>query len=589
MLMHLGPSKMRIISAVYAVIPLFAFDVYAHASVQHAQDTSGYAARLSGGGFEAANRGQGLVARFTAKEVSVGRGSARWSWALRAYGYSGSMKPVAPVTPLARFNRLEYNRGALTEWYVNRPEGLEQGFTLRQRPGRSNGEPLNIAIGISGNLKASLDGDGKSLTLTDQRGDKLRYGGLNTYDRDGRELSSWLELHGETLCIRVADEGAAFPITIDPTLEATLTASPAGTFIGSAVSISGNTVVSAGSQGLYVYVKAAGGWSSMTQTALLTASDGAAFNSVAASGNTIAAGSANGVYVFVQPAGGWVNMTQTAKLTASDSPTYGFGSVAINAGTVLGGAPENNSIGARVPPGQPAGTVGNGAVYVFEKPAGGWTDMIQTAELTATDGVPGDDLGFSVSLSGNVAVAGAPNANVGGNSYQGAVYVFAKPAAGWIDATQTAKLTGTYVESIDVLGQSVSISGNTVLAGGYGLAYVFVEPAGGWANTNVQNASLTDSAGRGQCQVACFGYSVSIDSAYAVVGAPGKYSPGLTAAADIYRKPAGGWINMSQTGRVHSPIDSGHSSYGWSISISGVTFAVGYPDQFGSGNYVFVY
>jgi hypothetical protein len=39
----------------------------------------------------------------------------------------------------ARTNRVEYKRGALTEWYINGPPGLEQGFTLAKPPGKANG------------------------------------------------------------------------------------------------------------------------------------------------------------------------------------------------------------------------------------------------------------------------------------------------------------------------------------------------------------------------------------------------------------------------------------------------------------------
>ncbi len=41
------------------------------------------------------------------------------------------MLPVAPAAAItADDHRIEYRRGALAEWYDNRPEGLEQGFTL---------------------------------------------------------------------------------------------------------------------------------------------------------------------------------------------------------------------------------------------------------------------------------------------------------------------------------------------------------------------------------------------------------------------------------------------------------------------------
>ena len=54
-------------------------------------------------------------------------------------------------------------------------------------------------------------------------------------------------------------------------------------------------------------------------------------------------------------------------------------------------------------------------------------------ELTASDRAAYDSLGSSVALSpdGATIVAGAPDANVGGVNYKGAVYVFNEPASGW--------------------------------------------------------------------------------------------------------------------------------------------------------------
>jgi hypothetical protein len=82
----------------------------------------------------------------------------------------------------------------------------------------------------------------------------------------------------------------------------------------------------------YVFTKPGSGWTNMTEVAELTASDGSSLvnfgDAVAINGNTIVVGAqAAGVggnayqgaaYVYTQPAGGWTSMTQTAKLTASD-------------------------------------------------------------------------------------------------------------------------------------------------------------------------------------------------------------------------------------------------------------------------------
>jgi len=177
---------------------------------------------------------------------------------------------------------------------------------------------------------------------------------------------------------------------------------------------------------------------------------------VAISGNTILAGApgfGNAVegaaYVFVKPAGGWQDATQTAELTPSKrASTDGF-SISISGSTVIVGSIQVDQ--------------GPGAAYVFVKPASGWKNMQQTAELTASDGVENDYLGYAVSISGDTIAAGVPGA--GARSDAGAVYVFVKPASGWVNATQNAELISSHTANPEYLGTSLSSSGNTILAG----------------------------------------------------------------------------------------------------------------------------
>src|SRR5439155_302110 len=117
-----------------------------------------------------------------------------------------------------------------------------------------------------------------------------------------------------------------------------------------------------------------------------------------------------------------------------------------------------------------------GAAYVFVKPSSGWANATETAKLTASDGDRFQGLGYSVAVSGDTVVAGAPYFN------QGAVYVFEKPSTGWASGTETAKLTASDGTAYTGLGYSVAVSGDTVAAGAPPAAYVFVRPPGGWAN-----------------------------------------------------------------------------------------------------------
>jgi hypothetical protein len=124
------------------------------------------------------------------------------------------------------------------------------------------------------------------------------------------------------------------------------------------------------------------------------------------------------VYTFA--ATGPEARTETAKLTASDGAggDHLGSSVAVAGDTIVAGAP-----GATV-----GGNAAQGAVYTFA--ATGPGARSETAKLTASDGARFDDLGFSVAVAGDTIVAGAPGATVGGNSSRGAVYTFAATGAG---------------------------------------------------------------------------------------------------------------------------------------------------------------
>jgi hypothetical protein len=165
---------------------------------------------------------------------------------------------------------------------------------------------------------------------------------------------------------------------------------------------------------------------------------------------------------------------------------------------------------------------------VFVEPAGGWGDNLnETAKLTASDGAEGDWFGTSVAISGDTVVVGAFDDDVGSNEHQGSAYVFVEPAGGWGGSlNETATLTASDGEAWDWFGESVAISGDTVVVGAefdyiggnvdQGSAYVFVEPAGGWEGAPTETAMLTARDGEAYDS---FGCSVAISGDTVVVGA----------------------------------------------------------------------
>jgi hypothetical protein len=579
-----------------------------------------------GGELRAQNPAQALRADFTGQGMEVRAGQAHWQLSLGAYGYGDRLEKVREAVPQSRANRVEYVRGPLVEWYVNGPAGVEQGFTLSAPPasvssGTRNSSPLTIALGIGGDLTATADSSAQAgaraqgLTLRDGHGNAvLRYTGLSAHDASGHALVAWLELGKEELRLRVEDAGATYPVVVDPFVQqAVLTSSDgaSGDQFGYSVAYSSDgTTLAVGApfnnpnQGaVYVYVMPAGGWATTsTFTAKLTASSALSGDAllgwsvgVSSNGGTIVAGGPNtngsnatknfqgAAYVFVEPGTGWVNATQTAMLTASDGAKdnylgYSVG-ISSDGGTIVAGA-EGATIGSNR---------AQGAAYVYVMPGSGWVNATETAKLTASDGEPSDQLGYSVGVStgGNTVVAGAFNATVPpvtGNLGQGAAYVFAMPGTGWVSATQTAKLTASDGATGDSLGTSVAVSNDssTVVAGApdatissnsdQGAAYVYTMPGTGWVTaTETAKLSNTTTGGSGNL----FGASVGASSngTTVVSGAPGFNSS--TGAIDVFAEPGTGWATTSTfTNELAASKVYAYDIFGNFVAVSGDGMAV---------------
>ena len=119
-------------------------------------------------GLTATNAEQHLRAVFSSQGVTVVSGRLRLGIALDGYGYASELGAVRAVVPVVRANRALYAHGALSEWWANGPAGLEQGFTVTSRPGGGPG-PLTFSLGLSGNVRARLDGGGLYLSGPGER------------------------------------------------------------------------------------------------------------------------------------------------------------------------------------------------------------------------------------------------------------------------------------------------------------------------------------------------------------------------------------------------------------------------------------
>jgi len=341
---------------------------------------------------------------------------------------------------------------------------------------------------------------------------------------------------------------------------------------GKSVCIDGNYAIVGADRFGYAYIFKRSGSSfhqidsSWSQQAKLTASDSGEYNwfgtSVSISGDyAIVGDQSNGdygaAYIFEKPSGGWVNATETAKIVASDGSGRGdFGcAVSISGDYAIVG---NDNFGNA-----------EGSAYIFKRDGSSWN---QEAKLTAYAGLDNNRFGGSVSISGDCAIVGAFQSDVQG-WYSGCAYIFEKPSGGWVDTVGATFLmrSGSGLD-YDYFGWSVSISGDYAIVGApqademYGLAYIYEKPSGGWIMANYETATLSAS-NRGYNEG--FGMSVSISSnAFgnncAIVGAAlGGEGDG---SAYIFKGTGSSWEQQKKlTASDGEVLDF----FGWSVSISG--------------------
>jgi FG-GAP repeat len=322
----------------------------------------------------------------------------------------------------------------------------------------------------------------------------------------------------------------------------------------------------------------------LAQLAQLSASDGTRKNqfglSIAMSGNTVVVGApgandgrnqgAGAIYVFTKPTSGWANMTQTAKLTCANGTTailFCGLAVAVSGDTIVTDGYDP--------------TISQNVALVFAKPAGGWKNMTQTAELTVTDAGTSDGGFNAFAISGNTILAGAESSSVFGGQ-QGEAYIFVEPASGWANMTQTAILFPPQDQQDYTFGSSVALSGNVAVVGAefastdVGAAYVFVEPEGGWVDMS-STAVLTASDGTSDD---AFAVSAAIDGTTVVVGASSATigSHPAQGAAYVYVEPQGGWQNMTETAKLTTSTGGTGNLFGASVSASGNAVLIGAPN-----------
>jgi hypothetical protein len=512
----------------------------------------GYRLARSPDGFLAHNPGQGLTASFSDRGAMIGaRGGAHASIALHAIGFGAAIHPVGALAqPLAHGNRVEYRRGAATEWFANGPSGVEQGFTISAQPVGMRSGALTLSLGLSGTLSVRRAASGGLVFMGAGGKAMLRYGDLSVADARGTALPAHMTVAHQRVLISVDTRGARYPLTVDPLISVAELYASSGKedeALGYSVAVSGKTVVA-----------------------------GAPLATV--SGHL----DAGAAYVFTEGAGGWATSPQAAELLPSASEANaGFGySVAISGKTIVVGAPDATGIDPD-----------NGAAFVFSEPEGGWAstpEQHQATKLVDTEDQAFPEFGKSVAVSGETVIVGSPRYVNYDPTYPqttfrehpetGAAFVFVQPPGGWsakpaqtqsFTLMETPKEYEEYEED-DFFGVSVGIDESNgeqtvvVMApdakvdGHFeqGAAFIFSRPPGGWTGSLLESspgAKLTISNGVnydriGEAEVFSEGRTLAISGEEIVIGAP-EVEDGTSegeGAAYVFTRPSGGWASESE-------------------------------------------
>ena len=232
------------------------------------------------------------------------------------------------------------------------------------------------------------------------------------------------------------------------------------------------------------------------------------------------------------------------------------------------------------------------AVVLFTLTQAKTQNWVEVQKILASDAASYDRFGYSISISGNYIIVGAPNESedtAGGDSIHiaGSAYVFERDGGGnW---KQVSKIVASDRADWDVFGWSVAISGTYAIVGAFqededatggntlsaaGSAYLFERDGSGQWN-QVQKIVASDRASYDH-----FGGSVSISGNYAIFGVLGEDEDAtggntLSAAGSAYLFERDGTGQWNEVQKIVASDRATSEFFGVSVSISGDHVIVG--------------
>mgnify|MGYP002631426321 CR=1 FL=1 len=454
--------------------------------------------------------------------------------------------------------KVESRFAGITEWWVVREDGLQQGWTVSE-PLR---EELTLVVSLDGEV---LDVDPEGARLVGPDGALWRYEGLAAWDATGAAVPAVMDRHPLGLRIDVDARGAVFPVTIDPllTLDEDDKLTPSD---GASYDYFGLRVADAGDIN----------------------GDGTDDLVVGASGNSDVDTGAGAVYVYYGSATGLVDET---KLTASDGAAGDdYGTDIDGAGDLDNDGYDDLIIGS---PGDDDNGLDSGSVYIYY---GSSTGILTTHDkVTASDGATldffGDVVVGHVDIDGDGygdVLVGAPYEDQSSTDL-GAVYVYYGSASG-IDSSTEEKLGASDGTVSDHFG--ASIAGGDLDADGYddvavgvpddvaatGAVYLYYG-----SSTGLANESKLQASDKGTYD--SFGYDVAVvgdidDDGYndILVGAPGDDDTALNAGAVYAYYGSSSGITSSSEQKLVASDGTGADAYGNAVAGAGDFNDDGYDD-----------
>lgn len=413
-----------------------------------------YAPQADGAGFRVSNRAQKLQGVFGERGLTVsGPSGGDVSLELRAWGREQTLAEVSPTVPEQGpclvggatdavgecLHRVDYLRPGLTEWWENRPEGLEQGFTVMVPPAGDGAMVFDLTI-----TGASVEVDATEAVLVAAGGARFQFSGLHAYDSRGWDLPTWMESTNSGIRLLVDDSDAVGVVTVDPLLtsaswiaESDLEDANLGYSVASAGDVNadgfsdvivgapgydGTTATGGGKAFLYL-----GSGSGLASTASWTATGGAAdmlFGSSVAMAGDVDGNGYSDVVIGAPGANSkkgkafvYLGSSASTGLQSSASWTYAptissanFGSSVACAGDVNKDGYSDIVVGS---PDYANGSVSGGAAYIF---FGDATGVGPTTVLLTSDQASAG-FGGSVASAGDVNADGYSDVLVGASNY----------------------------------------------------------------------------------------------------------------------------------------------------------------------------